>query len=458
MARDRRDGRWLAPRRGAPQFRGRAAKRRQAPRKRGSPSRWPFAGPYRPRAGCASRRTRLSLHPLHMLRSAVDRSRNFTTQGSQFKATWDSSQLERIPGPGVLVETGTAVCRPRRDLSPSNSRPMTVPSRDHAHSSELVLVTGATGYIGGRLVARLVEAGYRVRCLVRDTSRIEGRPWAPQVEVVRGDVLDPSTLADAMREVTSAYYLVHSLAGGADFHARDLAAARNFAAALAAAGGRRIVYLGGLGEADEDLSAHLRSRQETGDALREAGVPVTEFRAAVIVGVGQPVLRDGALPHRARAGHDLPAVGLHAHPADRGPQRARLSRRGPGDAGERRADHRDRRRRRRHLRRDDDDVRSRSRVTPPDGAGAGAHASPVLVLGAPGDPGAEGHRAAADRGAAQRSGRAGRQRAAHVPGHRADGLRGRRAAGAAQPRVGPCRDLVGRRAVDEPGRCRRQSC
>jgi uncharacterized protein YbjT (DUF2867 family)/uncharacterized protein YndB with AHSA1/START domain len=163
---------------------------------------------------------------------------------------------------------------------------MTVPCRDHAHSSELVLVTGATGYIGGRLVARLVEAGYRVRCLVRDTSRIEGRPWAPQVEVVRGDVLDPSTLADAMRDVTSAYYLVHSLAGGPDFHARDLAAARNFGAALAAAGGRRIVYLGGLGEADEHLSAHLRSRQETGDALREAGVPVTEFRAAVIVGSG----------------------------------------------------------------------------------------------------------------------------------------------------------------------------
>jgi uncharacterized protein YbjT (DUF2867 family) len=147
-------------------------------------------------------------------------------------------------------------------------------------------VTGATGYIGGRLVSRLVEAGHRVRCLVRDPSRLEGRPWAAQVDVARGDVLDPATLGPAMQGVTAAYYLVHSLAGGSDFHGRDLAAARNFGTALAAAGGRRIIYLGGLGEAGEDLSLHLRSRQETGDALREAGVPVTEFRAAVIVGSG----------------------------------------------------------------------------------------------------------------------------------------------------------------------------
>jgi uncharacterized protein YbjT (DUF2867 family) len=161
---------------------------------------------------------------------------------------------------------------------------MTPPS--HSRSGELVLVTGATGYIGGRLVARLVEAGYRVRCLVRDESRLQGRPWASHVEVVRGDVLDPASLAPAMQGVTSAYYLVHSLAGGADFHERDLAAARNFACALAAAGGRRIIYLGGLGDPSADLSPHLRSRQDTGDALREAGVPVTEFRAAVIVGSG----------------------------------------------------------------------------------------------------------------------------------------------------------------------------
>jgi uncharacterized protein YbjT (DUF2867 family) len=153
-------------------------------------------------------------------------------------------------------------------------------------SGRLVLVSGATGYIGGRLVPRLLEAGCRVRCLVRDPGRLQGRTWLSRVEVVRGDVLAPATLPAAMAGVDTAYYLVHSLAAGQDFHERDLEAARAFGAALAAAGGRRIIYLGGLGDPGHDLSPHLRSRQQTGDALREAGVPVTEFRAAVIVGAG----------------------------------------------------------------------------------------------------------------------------------------------------------------------------
>jgi uncharacterized protein YbjT (DUF2867 family) len=150
----------------------------------------------------------------------------------------------------------------------------------------LVLVTGATGYIGGRLVPRLLEAGHRVRCLVRDPSRLQGRGWLSQVDVVRGDVADRDSLAVATCGVETAYYLVHSLAAGEGFHERDLEAARAFGSAVRAAGGRRIVYLGGLGNPTHDLSPHLRSRQETGDALREAGVPVTEFRAAVIVGSG----------------------------------------------------------------------------------------------------------------------------------------------------------------------------
>jgi uncharacterized protein YbjT (DUF2867 family) len=150
----------------------------------------------------------------------------------------------------------------------------------------LILVTGATGYIGGRLVPRLLAAGYRVRCMVRDPSRLDGRRWRDDVEVVAGDVLDAASLDAAVAGVDTAYYLVHSMAAGHAFHDRDVAGARHFAQALRQAGGRRVIYLGGLGDPAADLSLHLRSRQLTGDALRESGVAVTEFRAAVIVGSG----------------------------------------------------------------------------------------------------------------------------------------------------------------------------
>jgi uncharacterized protein YbjT (DUF2867 family) len=153
-------------------------------------------------------------------------------------------------------------------------------------NERLVLVTGATGYIGGRLAPRLLQAGYRVRCLVRDPGRLQGRPWLDQVELVTGDVLHAETLPAAMAGVFAAYYLVHSMASGPGFDERDLTAARQFGLAAAAAGVARIIYLGGLGDPEADLSQHLRSRQQTGDALREAGVPVTEFRAGVIVGSG----------------------------------------------------------------------------------------------------------------------------------------------------------------------------
>lgn len=149
-----------------------------------------------------------------------------------------------------------------------------------------VLITGATGYIGGRLAPRLLQAGYRVRCLVRDPLRMQGRPWLDQVELIQGDVLHPETLTAAMADVTAAYYLIHSMASGRDFRERDLLAARQFGQAAAAAGVKQIIYLGGLGDPSTELSHHLRSRQETGVALREAGVPVTEFRAGVIVGSG----------------------------------------------------------------------------------------------------------------------------------------------------------------------------
>jgi uncharacterized protein YbjT (DUF2867 family) len=150
----------------------------------------------------------------------------------------------------------------------------------------LILVSGATGYVGGRLVPHLLAAGHRVRCLVRDPSRLQGRGWLPQVEVATGDVLRPAGLAGALAGVDVAYYFIHSMAGGTGFHERDVAAARGFARAAAEAGVGRIVYLGGLGDPEAEISDHLRSRQDTGEALREAGVPVTEFRAAVVVGSG----------------------------------------------------------------------------------------------------------------------------------------------------------------------------
>ncbi len=154
------------------------------------------------------------------------------------------------------------------------------------NDGKLVLVTGATGYIGGLLAPHLIANGYRVRCMARDPSRLQGRSWFAQANVVQGDVLAPETLPAAMQGVDTAYYLVHSMAGGHGFGERDQIAARNFASAARAAGVKRIIYLGGLGDPETALSPHLRSRQQTGEALRESDVAVTEFRAGVIVGPG----------------------------------------------------------------------------------------------------------------------------------------------------------------------------
>jgi len=152
--------------------------------------------------------------------------------------------------------------------------------------NNLVLVTGVTGYIGGRLVPELLASGFRVRVFVRDRSRLQGRTWFNQVEVVQGDVLDPASLVTAMPGVRAAYYLIHSMSDSVDFDQRDLQAARNFGDAARANGVERIIYLGGLGDPATDLSKHLSSRHQTGQALQESGVPVTEFRAAIVVGSG----------------------------------------------------------------------------------------------------------------------------------------------------------------------------
>lgn len=152
--------------------------------------------------------------------------------------------------------------------------------------SGLVLVTGVTGYIGGRLVPRLIDAGYKVRVLVRDRNRLQGRTWINHVDVVQGDVLDATSLPAVMSGVTAAYYLIHSMSGSIDFDQRDLQAARNFGAAARTSGVEQIIYLGGLGDPQTNLSKHLRSRQQTGQVLAESGVPVIEFRAAIVVGSG----------------------------------------------------------------------------------------------------------------------------------------------------------------------------
>jgi uncharacterized protein YbjT (DUF2867 family) len=148
-----------------------------------------------------------------------------------------------------------------------------------------VLVTGATGYIGGRLVPVLEAAGVRVRCLARRPAALASR-MSPLTEVVAGDLLDPGSLDHALAGVDMAYYLVHSMGAHGDYLETDRAAARNFGDAARRAGVRRIVYLGGLAAGDDALSKHLKSRIETGQLLRESGVPVVEFRASVVIGSG----------------------------------------------------------------------------------------------------------------------------------------------------------------------------
>ena len=151
-------------------------------------------------------------------------------------------------------------------------------------SARLILVTGASGYVGGRVVPELVKRGERVRCLARRPEYVRPRV-GEGTEVVPGDVLDPDSLRSAMAGVDVAYYLVHSMGSRGDFEGEDRRAAENFAAAARAAGAGRIVYLGGLGRGP-GLSRHLRSRHEVGRILRESGVPTIELRASIVIGSG----------------------------------------------------------------------------------------------------------------------------------------------------------------------------
>ncbi|MBM4058885.1 MAG: NAD-dependent epimerase/dehydratase family protein, partial [Planctomycetes bacterium] len=148
-----------------------------------------------------------------------------------------------------------------------------------------ILLTGATGYVGGVLLPELERRGHVVRCLARRPAKLTDRV-GPQTEVMAGDAADPSDLACACADIDTAYWLVHSMESGVDFERADRLAAERFAAAAQAAGVKRIVYLGGLGADDDRLSAHLRSRHEVGAILRASGLDVVEFRASIIVGAG----------------------------------------------------------------------------------------------------------------------------------------------------------------------------
>jgi uncharacterized protein YbjT (DUF2867 family) len=158
-----------------------------------------------------------------------------------------------------------------------------------ADAAPMILLTGATGYIGGRLAPRLLAHGYRIRCFTRSRAKLLSRPWAsdPRVEVVEGDANDEVALRNALRGCQAAYFLIHSMdAAGHEYRERDLAIAESFGRAAAAAGVARILYLGGLGDGLDALSEHLASRREVEAALGVGGVPVTVLRAAMIIGSG----------------------------------------------------------------------------------------------------------------------------------------------------------------------------
>ena len=148
------------------------------------------------------------------------------------------------------------------------------------------LVTGATGYVGGRLVSRLLEDGFQVRVMARNVDKLRDYPWINQVEVVKADAEDASTLPQALDAIDVAYYMLHSLSEHDGFETIEATMAKNFGKAAKTAGIKRIVYLGGISPSNTELSIHLESRKHTGELLRESGVSTTELRAAIIIGSG----------------------------------------------------------------------------------------------------------------------------------------------------------------------------
>lgn len=153
--------------------------------------------------------------------------------------------------------------------------------------SKNILVVGASGYIASRLIPELLAAGHQVRCLARSPQKLTRRPWFDEVDVVQADVTIEGSLRSVLKGQEIVYYLVHSMSAGEEYHALDLLSARNLSDAAAAAGVKKLIYLGGLADReDQKLAQHLSSRIQTGDALRKSGLPVIEFRSGVIIGAG----------------------------------------------------------------------------------------------------------------------------------------------------------------------------
>ena len=158
--------------------------------------------------------------------------------------------------------------------------------KNAAGKPALCLVTGATGYIGGRLIVELLKHGYRVRILARNAERLKYHPWIDQVEVCEGDAHNSAVLAEAMKDVDVAYYLLHALMSKEDFELEERQMAEGFGKAAKSLGVKRIVYLGGIIAPNEVMSPHLQARAETGEILRSSGVPTIELRAGVVIGSG----------------------------------------------------------------------------------------------------------------------------------------------------------------------------
>ncbi|MBI5952075.1 MAG: DUF2867 domain-containing protein [Chloroflexi bacterium] len=156
---------------------------------------------------------------------------------------------------------------------------MTIPQK-------LILVTGATGYIASRLIPQLLDRGYTVRALARNPQRLRARSWSSQIDIVHGDMMEPASLAPALKDVHTAYYLVHNMSLGRGYTKLEIQAAQNFVLAAEEAGVGHIIYLGGLADDNQPISPHLLSRIETGAALSQGKIPVTEFRASIIAGSG----------------------------------------------------------------------------------------------------------------------------------------------------------------------------
>jgi uncharacterized protein YbjT (DUF2867 family) len=169
----------------------------------------------------------------------------------------------------------------RSDTGPST----TTANQATTPGTSLILLTGASGYIGGRLLPSLEKQGYRLRCLARHPEILKQKV-SPSTEVVAGDVLNRPSLDSALRGVDVAYYMVHSMRSSGSFEETDRQGAQNFGDAAKAAGVKGLVYVGGLGSDEEELSAHLRSRHEVGDILRQSGLPLCEFRASAVIGSG----------------------------------------------------------------------------------------------------------------------------------------------------------------------------